>query len=101
MRTQQAADPSTEEEVEGEPDLHRVLGDVGAADLGELGVDALLGGNQLGPQGLMGASCDPQLKARGVERAREGLGEQPERRLPLPCSGASGSEENHLLSDAA
>ena len=47
---EQAADPPAEEEVEGEPDLDRVVGDVGATDLRKLVVDPLLGRDQLGSQ---------------------------------------------------
>ena len=47
---EQAADPPAEQEVEGEPDRDRVVGDVGATDLRKLLVDALLGWDQLGSQ---------------------------------------------------
>ncbi|MBA4085783.1 MAG: hypothetical protein C0493_12780 [Kytococcus sp.] len=47
---EQAADPPAEEQVEGEPDLDRVVDDVGATDLRKLVVDALLGWDQLGSQ---------------------------------------------------
>lgn len=47
---EQAADPPAEEEVEGESDLDRVVGKVGATDLRKLVVDALLGWDQLGSQ---------------------------------------------------